>query len=149
MISKDSSVYEWSVVALGALCALDSVVLGGSPGINIREFAELDDGQRIFWREDRGWFGKSVNSPWPVTSGRDLTHEVLEVTQPDDCRIDSYVECALEGLRGMALNIDPASVYSAPFRVEFDVDLKEELSRLAQFFDPTSRYGHNTQRPCR
>ena len=78
-------------------------------------------------------------SQWPVTSGRDLTHEVLEVTQQDDYRIDSYVECALERLRSMALDVDPATVYSAPFRVEFAAGLLEELSRVAQFFDPLRR----------
>lgn len=134
--SPDVIEHKLRVETLGALCELSSRELGGSTGIDIREFADLNDGRRIFWKEDRGWSGAGMHSKWPVTSGRDLAHEAIVVTQADDHRIDSYVEWALECLRGMALDVDPASVYRAPFRVEFDTRLKEELDRVAQQFDP-------------
>ena len=139
VVSKDDSQDRLSVEVLGALCELSEGELGGSPGIDIREFADLNDSRRIFWKEDRGWSGSGVHSQWPVSSGRDLTYEAIMVTDTDDCRLDSYVEWTLERLREMELNVDPASVYCAPFRVEFGPGLAAEMDRVAQLFDPPAR----------
>lgn len=137
---KDDSQYRLSVEALGALCELDSGELGGSPGFKIGEFADLDDGRRVFWKEDRGWAGSSgYFSQWPISSGRDLTHEAIMVTDTDDHRMGSYVEWVLERLREMELNVDPVSVYCAHFRVEFGPGLAAEMDRVARLFDLPAR----------
>ncbi len=143
---KDDSQHRLSVEALGALCELDSGELGGSPGFKIGEFADLNDGRRIFWKEDRGWGGGSnylchlgYLRRWPITSGRDLTYEVIMVTDTDDHRIDSYVEWVFECLREMELNVDPVSVYCAPFRVEFGPSLAVEMDQVARLFDLPAR----------
>ncbi|MYJ80711.1 MAG: hypothetical protein F4046_02670 [Acidimicrobiaceae bacterium] len=128
-----------SVETLGALCELDQSERGGSFGIEIGEFADLSDGRRAFWKEDRGWSGSGMHSQWPISSGRDLTYEAMMVTDTDEHRQDSYVEWALQRLRDMELDIDPVSVYCAPFRVEFGPGLAAEMVRVAQLFDPPER----------
>ena len=61
------------------------------------------------------------------------------VTDTEDHRLNSYVELALSRLRDMGLSVDPASIYCAPFRVEFGPRLKGEMSRAAQLFDSSAR----------
>lgn len=128
-----------SVEALGALCELRPRELDSSPGVDVREFADLNDGRRVFWKEDRGWSGSARFSPWPVYSGRDLAYEAIMVTDTDDRRLNSYVEWAIESLGDLGLDVDPASVYCAPFRVECGLRLEEEMGRVAQLFDPSAR----------
>lgn len=125
------------VEVLGAVCELRPHNPHSSPGIDVREFADLDNGRRVYWKEDRGWSGsvKFSNSPWPVSSGRDLAYETIMVTETEE-RVDSYVEWALHRLCEMGLEVDPPSVYCAPFRVEHGPQLEAELRRVAQLFDP-------------
>lgn len=134
------------VRVLGAICELRPHESLSSPGIDVREFADLDDGRRVFWREDRGWSSstKFSHSSWPVHSGHQMMFETVIVIESDDRRADSYVESALSGLGVKGVDVDPASVYSAPFIVEQGPHLKAELQKVARLFDPptSSRSRH-------
>ena len=136
-----------SVVALGALCELSPRESGSVPGVDvgISEFADLNDGRRMIWKEDRGWSTSTEYSPWPVDNGRDLTFEAMMVTDTENHRLNSYIEWALEGLRDMGLDVDPASVYCAPFRVECGPRLEAEMGRAAQLFNPSERLRNRSQ----
>jgi hypothetical protein len=102
-----------------------------SSGFAIREFADLDDGRRVWWREDRGW---SSSSPH-ISSGRDLVAEVLEVTGGHE-RVDDYVICALWALNDIEPGIDAASLWAAPYVVEFGPELVAKLERASVGFTP-------------
>ena len=136
------------VKMLGAVCELMPHEALSSPGISVREFADLDDSRRIFWREDRGWSSsiQFSHSSWPVSSGYQMTLETVMVIEPDDHRADSYVESALEGLTVMGLDVDPTSVYSAPFGVEQGPHLQAELQKVAQLFDPPTAFDYHNSR---
>ncbi len=109
-----------------------------SPGFSVREFADLDDGRRVWWRDDRGWGGsvRCSTSEWPVGSGRDLVAEVIQVTGGHE-RTDEYVTCAMWALREMGTGVDPASVWAAPYVVEFGPLLETELRRVSGFWRPS------------
>ena len=125
------------VVRLGAVLELQPHNPLSSPGFAVREFADLDGGRRVWWREDRGWSGSLSDdrSEWPVQSGRDMVAEVLEITGGHE-RVDDYVTCALWALRATEPEIDAASLWAAPYVVEFGPLLSAELERVASCFDP-------------
>lgn len=95
----------------------------------LKEFADLSNGRRVFWRHDRGWVGscrESRDSTWKLVSGRELTRQTMLVLEPDD---DSqWVEEMVEELAQVCgVKVDPDSVQAAPFRVEFGPRLQREL----------------------
>ena len=126
------------VMVLGAVCELRPNKPLSSAGITVREFADLDNGQRVYWREDRGWSGSTrlTESAWPVYSGHQMMLETVMVIESEDHRADSYIEYAFDGLHSLEVEVDPASLYSAPFRVEHGPHLAEELRRIARRFNP-------------
>lgn len=120
------------VVRLGALLDLDSNDRIRWRGFKIREFADLDNGRRVFWRTDRGWGrGPCSDDEWPVSSGRDMAAEVMEATGGCE-QLDLYVSVAGAALHEMGEPVDAASVWVAPYVVEFSEDLRAEMERVSR-----------------
>ena len=124
-----------SVETLGVVCELKQD--GDWRGFDLEEFADLDNGQRVVWKHDRGWTGGSFyeDCEWPLTNGRDLTVEAVMVTGDAEDGVDSYVEHAFRALRGFGYPVARSSVYFAPFRVEYGPNLEREFRLFAERFD--------------
>ena len=92
------------------------------------EFADLSDGRRVILKDDRGWSlwpFRYPDSSWKFASGRQLTKEAILVLDPDDN--ERWMEWGVERLRFLGIDVDPASVHAAPFRVEFGPRVRHEL----------------------
>ena len=100
----------------------------GTLAFYLEEFADLSNGQRVILKDDRGWNGsyrESRDGPWKLITGRELTKQTILVLDPDDEVL--WMEDVIEELRLCGINVDPASVHAAPFRVEFGPRLQSEL----------------------
>jgi len=100
----------------------------GIPSFCAEEFADLSDGRRVLLRDDRGWSHWPVNSPnslWKVAIGRELTKKATLVLDPDDN--EHWMKWVIGSLRFLGINVDPASVHAAPFRIEFGPRVQHEL----------------------
>lgn len=124
---------------------------------SLNEFADLSDGRRVTLRDNRGFssassvvrfvdetdhvpetscdrgsctessIGISSSDPWRHTTQASLTQSVLAAVQPDD---DLYwFEWVVERLRSFGIEIDPASVRAAPYRVEFGSRVLQKLQQ--------------------
>ena len=122
-----------TVVALGVVCELKDV----PPSIDLGEFADLDDGRRIFWKNDRGWSGAGFypDCKWPLSNGRHLAYEAIMVTGDKEDGVDDYVEHAYRTLRELGHRVNRSSVHFAPFRVEYGPRLEREFRALVQRFE--------------
>ena len=92
------------------------------------EFADLSDGQRVILKDDRGWSLRPIDfrdSSWKFANGRELAKKAILVLDPDDN--ERWIEWVIERLRFLGVNVDPASVHAAPFRVEFGPRVRHEL----------------------
>lgn len=95
----------------------------------LEEFADMSNGCRVIYKDDRGWYGRyweSRDSPWELLSGRALTKQVMLVLEPDDDRC--WIEDVVSDLAGVCnADIDRDSVQAAPYRVEFGPLLQQAL----------------------
>lgn len=95
----------------------------------LEEFADMSNGCRVIYKDDRGWYGRyweSGDSPWELLSGRALTKQTMLVLEPDDDRL-WINEVVNELARVCDADIDRDSVQAAPFRVEFGPLLQQAL----------------------
>ena len=103
----------------------------GSLSLYAEEFADLSDGRRVILKDDRGWslqrnhYLRYPDSSWKFTSGRLLAKEAILVLDPDDN--ERWIEWVVERLRFLGIDVDPASVHAAPFKVEFGPRVRREL----------------------
>lgn len=100
--------------------------------LRLTEFADIDDGTRVILKDDRGWsssFGMSRNRPQHVVTGREIATMATLVLEPDDNLL--WCEEMLELLISSGHRVDPVSVHSAPFRIEFGERLQDKLGNLA------------------
>ena len=97
------------------------------------EFADLSDGRRIILRDDRGWCHWPPNTPasrWRIANGREIAKMAILILDPDDN--DDWEQWVIEQLSSAGVNIDPASVHAAPYRVEFGTRIQHELRQPQQ-----------------
>ena len=119
----------------------------------LTEFADLSDGRRVVFRDERG-FSQSlravdwnpetgeardaswrpgseleslVSDPWRFETRESLTESVIGALEPDDDQ--EWYEWVVERLRTLGAEVDPRSVEGAPYRVEFGSGVLEELKR--------------------
>ncbi len=100
--------------------------------LSLWEFAELSNGQRIVYKDDRGWSESTVSyggrEQRPIT-GREVATTATLVLEPDDA-LEWLTEIVAE-LSILGYSVDPNSVYSSPFRIEFGPKLQSKLRDLA------------------
>lgn len=92
------------------------------------EFADLSDGRRVVLRDDRGWFSWPVNSPnseFRRACGRELTKYAILCLDPDDN--EEWAKWIVNRLHSLGIEIDPTTVHSAPFVIEFGPLAQREL----------------------
>ncbi len=120
---------------------------------SLTEFADLSDGQRVTLRDDRGFSGSLhavnwdpdtgevidaswhrgsrleslVSDPWRFETREGLTRRVIAALDPDDDQ--EWFEWVVGRLDSLGIEIDPASVEAAPYRVEFGTRVLEELEK--------------------
>ena len=103
----------------------------GELSLYAEEFADLSDGRRVILKDDRGWglqrnhYLRYPDSSWKFTSGRQLAKEAILVLDPDDS--ERWIEWVVGRLRFLGIDVDPASVHAAPFKVEFGPRVRHEL----------------------
>lgn len=119
----------------------------------LTEFADLSDGRRVTIRDDRGFSGSLhavnwdpdtgevkdaswhpgssleslVSDPWRFETRESLTRSVIAALDPDDDQ--EWYEWVVERLGSLGIEVDPASVEAAPYRVEFGSRVLEELEK--------------------
>ena len=117
----------------------------------LTEFADLSDGRRFILRDDRGFGGtlmavdwnpdtgevrdaswktgskleSLVSDQWRFTTRENLTSEVIAALEPDDRK--EWHEWIVGRLRTLGIEVDPASVETAPYQFEFGSRVLEEL----------------------
>ena len=92
------------------------------------EFVDLSDGRRVVLKDDRRWDFWPVPRPvssWRLANGRELTRQTIMMLDPR--HNDEWEDWVVERLRTLDVDIDPASVHAAPFRVEFGPRVQHEL----------------------
>lgn len=120
---------------------------------SLTEFADLSDGQRVILSEDRGFGGTLyaviwdpdtgevqdaswhegselealVSDQWRFTTRESLTERVIAALDPDDDQ--EWYRWVVERLSSRGMDVDPASVEEAPYRVEFGSRVLEELEK--------------------
>ena len=106
----------------------------GELSLYAEEFADLSDGGRVILKDDRGWsllpnhyhrYPRYPDSSWKFASGRKLAKEAILVLDPDDN--ERWIEWVVERLRFLGIDVDPASVHAAPFKVEYGPRIRHEL----------------------
>ena len=103
----------------------------GELSLYAEEFADMNDGRRVILKDDRGWslrpnhYPSYPDSSWKFTSGRKLAKEAILVLDPDDN--ERWIEWVIERLRFLGIDVDPASVHAAPFKIEFGPRVRHEL----------------------
>lgn len=99
---------------------------------SLEEFADLDDRTRVVLRDDRGWsssYGMSKGNSRRSVTGREVSTSAILVLEPDDNQV--WVAEIVKQLLSLGYNVDPKSVHSAPFRIEFGSRLRQELRNVA------------------
>ncbi|MCY3911613.1 MAG: hypothetical protein OXF99_08855 [bacterium] len=120
---------------------------------SLTEFADLSDGRRVNIRDDRGFSGSLhafnwdpdtgevkdaswrpgsrleslVSDPWRFETLESLTRSVVAALEPDDDQ--EWYEWVVVRLGSLGIEVDPASVEAAPYRVEFCSRVLEELEK--------------------
>lgn len=120
---------------------------------SLTEFADLSDGRRVTIRDDRGFSGSLhavnwdpdtgevkeaswhpgsrleslVSDPWRFETRKSLTRDVIAALDPDDDQ--EWYEWVVERLGSFGIEVDPASVEAATYRVEFGSRVLEELEK--------------------
>ena len=103
----------------------------GELSLYAEEFADLSDGRCVILKDDRGWslrpnrYPRYPDSSWKFASGRKLAKEAILVLDPDDN--ERWMEWVVGRLRFLGIDVDPASVHAAPFKVEFGPRVRYEL----------------------
>lgn len=100
--------------------------------LSLWEFAELSDGQRVVYKDDRGWSESTVSyrgREQRSITGREVATTATLVLEPDDA-LEWLTEIVAE-LYMLGYSVDPNSVYSSPFRIEFGPKLQSKLRDLA------------------
>jgi hypothetical protein len=75
------------VVGLGAICDLDPNAINDERqnSFTVREFALLDNGERVVLHAERGYTGRaSSGSIWAHATAETITRDVLTTVLPDD-----------------------------------------------------------------
>ena len=136
-----------SVVSLGAICEMEDLeapprrvtatqrenrLRSRGPSFCAEEFADISDGRRAVLSSDRGWSHWPTGWPqdmpsdiWRHAIGRALTKETILILDPDDN--EDWVDWVVERLHLLDIDVDPASVQAAPFRVDFGPRVRSEL----------------------
>ena len=105
-----------------------SMFESGMRELYAEEFADLSDGRRVVLKDDRRWDFWPVPRPvssWRLANGRELTRQTIMMLDPR--HNDEWEDWVVERLRTLDVDIDPASVHAAPFRVEFGPRVQHEL----------------------
>lgn len=92
------------------------------------EFADLSDGRRVVLRDDRGWFSwpvNSRNSEYRRACGRELAKYAISCLDPDDN--EEWAVWVVNRLHALGIEVDPTTVHSAHFLVEFGPLAQREL----------------------
>ncbi len=121
--------------------------------LSLTEFADLSDGRRVILRDDRGFSGtlhavnwdpdtgevrdaswhpgsrleSLVSDPWRFETRESLTRHVIAALDPDDDQ--EWHDWVVDRLRTMGIEVDPAFVISALYKVEFGSRILEELRK--------------------
>lgn len=115
--------------------------------VSLVEFAQLSNGKRVTLRDDRGfssvnhvacripWLRRLllllpvvkayVSDPWRFETRASLTRGVLAAVEPDDAEL--WFDWVVERLHALGVEVNPASVRAAPYRVEFDSSVLQRL----------------------
>lgn len=94
----------------------------------VEEFADLSDGRRVVLRDDRGWYSWPVNSSnrgYKHASGRELTKYAISCLDPDDD--EEWIDWIVNRLLSLGIVVDPTTVHSAHFFIEFGPLVQREL----------------------
>ena len=120
---------------------------------SLTEFADLSDGRRVTLRDERGFGGtlhavhwdletgevqdaswhrgskleSLVGDQWRFTTRESITRDVIAALDPDDDQ--EWYDWVVERLHTLGIEVDPASVETAPYRVEFGNRVLEELQK--------------------
>lgn len=123
---------------------------GAGLSFKLDEFAEISDGRRLRLRSDRGWTNSKLQiawglrepdalSPgpptvyvdmtdrWQFVTRQTLTKSVLACVAPDDD--EQWYEWVRARLGELDVDVDLASIRTAPYQVEFGTVLDGELRK--------------------
>ena len=119
----------------------------------LTEFADLSDGRRVILRDDGGFSGAPmavdwdpdtgevrdaswqpgtkfeslIGDQWRFTTGQSLTGDVIATLDPDGRQ--EWYDWVVDRLRTLGIEVDPGSVVTAPYQVEFGSRVLEELQK--------------------
>ncbi len=118
------------IIEIGAVCEIEYPL----NSYRVREYVELEDGQRVFWKADRGW--NSSGKPEETGPGYDIVRQTIYVLEDDDETRTCYFELIVAKLKELGLDFDVRTLYEAPFRIELGPKiqhlLREDSSRIVQ-----------------
>lgn len=122
------------VVALVVVCEFDKQIPGQGGGTSLHfkftEYAQLQDGMRVFLRDDRGYTsgpltiaiaGKYVRpniDPWARHTAEEIERSVLAAIDPDDPH--QAAQEIVDRLAAAGIRVDVESVCQAEWHVELD-----------------------------
>jgi len=89
----------------------------------VSEFADIADGRRIMLRDDRGWNAVLTQNWWQRATREHLAEETKKVFARDEH------EDIRERMESLGIAIDPLSLRSAPYVVEFGPFVLARLQR--------------------
>lgn len=118
------------VTEIGAVCEVQHPLVS----YGLREYVELDDGQRVFWKSDRGW--SSSDKPEEIGPGCSIVRQAMNALEDDGETTRTYFETIVAKLEELGLDFDPKTVYEAPFRVELGPELRSLLRDAAALAVP-------------
>ncbi len=109
------------ITEIGAVCEIEYPL----NSYRLREYVKLENGQRVFWRFDRGWSGSG--KPEEIGPGCFIVRQAMYNLESDEVTSTSYFELIVVKLKELGLDFDVRTLYEAPFRIEFSPKLRNLL----------------------
>jgi hypothetical protein len=112
------------VVGVGAICDLGQHALDDprQNSFDVREFALLDNGERVILHAERGYSGRSSSgSIWTYETAETITRDVLTTVLPDDADAATEDEHPWEWLaelaRAQGIEVTADQLRQVPYEV--------------------------------
>jgi hypothetical protein len=120
------------VVGLGAICDLGPHALDDprQNSFDVREFALLDNGERVTLHAERGWSGRRFpsGSVWAGETVEKITETVLAVVLPDSENGDEHPwEWLAELAQAQGIDVTAAQLRQVPYEVVLTERVLQQL----------------------
>ena len=121
------------IVGLGAICDLDLNAIGGrrENSFIVREFALLDNGERVILHAERGYSSKiSTGDIWAHETVETITRDVLTTVLPDDDEIEEAHpwEWLADLAQGQGIDVTADDLREIPYEVVLTERVLRRLS---------------------